>query len=128
MVKMNVDDIRVFWSKDPRITSQFTDINSTYTEVSKYPMSYRDISFVVDKDMSLNSYFEIVRECGGDLIEQVEQTDTYTDAEKFGADKVSYTFRVVYRSPERTLTNEEVNAIQEEIIRKTKEELNAQVR
>lgn len=128
MVKMKVDDIRVFWSKDPRITSQFTDINSIYTEVSKYPMSYRDISFVVDKDMSLNSYFEIVRECGGDLIEQVEQTDTYVDEKKFGPDKVSYTFRTVYRSPERTLTNEEVNEIQEEIITKTKEELGAQIR
>lgn len=128
MIKMGIDDIRVFWSDDERITSQFKDINSTYTEVSKFPMSYRDISFIVGKDVSLNNYYEIVRECGGDLVEEVKILDTYENDEKFGADKKSYTFRIVYRSPERTLTNDEVNAIQDTIIEKTKEELGAVVR
>ena len=54
--------------------------------------------------------------------------DTYKNAKKFGEDKVSYTFRIVYRSFERTLTNEEVNAIQDKIIEKTKSELKAVVR
>lgn len=129
MAKMNINDIRVFWSTDPRITSQFKDINSQYQEVSKYPMTYRDISFVVKKDVSLNSYYEIVRDCVKEnIIEEVKMTDTYENAEKFGADKVSYTFRIVYRSPERTLTNEEVNKIQDEIIKRTKEELKAEIR
>lgn len=128
MIKNNVPDIRVFWSNDSRITSQFKDINSQYQEVSKYPMSYRDISFVVDKRMSLNNYYEIVRDCAGDLVEEVEKTDEYENDEKFGADKKSYTFRITYRSPERTLTNEEVNKIQEEIIKKTEEELSAEIR
>lgn len=128
MIKNNVPDIRVFWSNDSRITSQFKDINSQYQEVSKYPMSYRDISFVVDKRMSLNNYYEIVRDCAGDLVEEVEKTDEYENDEKFGADKKSYTFRITYRSPERTLTNEEVNKIQGEIIKKTEEELSAEIR
>jgi len=128
MIKNNVSDIRVFWSNDPRITSQFIDIDSQYHEVSKYPMTYRDISFVVDKGTSLNSYYEIVRDCAGDLVEEVEKTDEYENDEKFGSDKKSYTFRITYRSPERTLTNDEVNNIQEEIIKKTEEELGAQIR
>ncbi len=37
MVKMEIPDIRILWSDDPRITSQFKDINSKYKEVSKYP-------------------------------------------------------------------------------------------
>ena len=128
MIKMGISDIRVFWSRDPRITSQFKDINSQYREVSKFPMSYRDISFVVGKDMALNNYYEMVRDCAGDLVEEVKCTDTYENEEKFGPDKVSYTFRIVYRSPERTLTNDEVNAIQEKIIEKTAGELGAAVR
>ncbi len=129
MAKMNISDIRVFWSDDPRITSQFKNLESQYQEVSKYPMTYRDISFVVGKDVSLNSYYEIVRDCVKEnIIEEVKMTDTYENAEKFGADKVSYTFRVVYRSPERTLTNEEVNKIQDEIIKRTQEELRAEIR
>jgi phenylalanyl-tRNA synthetase alpha chain len=128
MAKMAIPDIRVFWSKDPRITGQFKDINSQYHEVSKFPMSYRDISFVVGKDMALNNYYEMVRDCAGDLVEEVKCTDTYENKEKFGDDKISYTFRIIYRSPERTLTNDEVSAIQEKIIEKTASELGAVVR
>jgi len=128
MIKMGIPDIRILWSEDPRITKQFTDINSKFKEVSKYPEVVRDISFVVDSAMALNNYFEIVRELGGNLIEEVQLIDKYENAKKFGEGKTSYTFRIVYRSPERTLTNEEVNAIHEKIREKTAEELKAQLR
>lgn len=128
MVKMNIPDIRIFWSDDHRITSQFKDINSVYKEVSKYPPVVRDISFIIGKDVSLNNYYELVRDCAGNLIEQVELTDSYENDEKFGKDKKSYTFRIVYRSLERTLTNEEVNNIHDQIVEKTKKELSAVVR
>jgi phenylalanyl-tRNA synthetase alpha chain len=128
MVKMGISDIRIFWSDDPRITSQFKDINSKYKEVSKYPETSRDISFVIDKNINLNNYYEIVRDFAENLIEEVKIVDEFENEEKFGKDKKSYTFRIVYRSPERTLTNEEVNKIQEEIRLETKKSLNAILR
>ena len=128
MIKMGIPDIRILWSDDPRITKQFTSIDSVYREVSKYPPVVRDISFIVDKDVQLNNYYEIVRECAGNLIEEVKLIDTFENAKKFGAGKVSHTFRITYRSPERTLTNEEVNVIQDTIAEKTKVELHAVVR
>ncbi len=128
MAKMQIPDIRVFWSDDPRIVDQFRGLDSVYEEVSKYPMTYRDISFIVPEETSLNNYYEIVRDCADDLIEEVKLTDTYRNKEKFGSGKVSYTFRIVYRSPERTLTNDEVNNIQGTIIQKTQEELGAEIR
>jgi phenylalanyl-tRNA synthetase alpha chain len=128
MIKNNISDIRIFWSEDPRITKQFTNINSQYQEVSKYPMTYRDISFIVSKETSLNNYYEIVRDCADNLVEEVKLSDKYENKEKFGEDKISYTFRIIYRSPERTLTNEEVNIIQEKIQEKTIKELNAKIR
>ena len=45
-----------------------------------------------------------------------------------GKNKKSYTFRIVYRSPERTLTSEEVNKIQEEIREATQKDLSAMLR
>ena len=147
MVKMEIPDIRILWSDDTRITSQFKDINSKYKEVSKYPETSRDISFIIDKNINLNNYYEIVRDfvpmtkssrildgkaVGTEnfvpIIEEVKLVDEYEDEEKFGKDKKSYTFRIVYRSPERTLTAEEVNKIQEEIRIKTKEDLKAVLR
>ncbi|HNU97012.1 MAG TPA: hypothetical protein PK234_02815 [Candidatus Portnoybacteria bacterium] len=128
MVKMGIPDIRIFWSEDPRITSQFKDINSQYKEVSKFPMTYRDISFIIDKSTSLNNYYEIIRDCAGNLVEAVETLDKYENEEKFGKDKISYTFRITYRSPERTLTNEEINIIQNKIRVRTAQDLQAVLR
>jgi phenylalanyl-tRNA synthetase alpha chain len=128
MVKFGIPDIRIFWSEDPRITSQFKDINSKFKEVSKFPETSRDISFVIDKSINLNNYYEIVRDFAENLIEEVKLVDEYEDENKFGKDKKSYTFRIVYRSPERTLTNEEINKIQEKIRQKTEQDLSAILR
>jgi phenylalanyl-tRNA synthetase alpha chain len=128
MVKMGIPDIRILWSDDIRITSQFKDINSKYKEVSKYPETSRDISFIIDKNINLNNYYEICRDSAENLIEEVKLIDEYENAEKFDRDKKSYTFRITYCSPERTLTSEEVNKIQEEIRNKTVQYLNAVLR
>ena len=128
MIKMQIPDIRILWSNDTRITSQFKDINSKYKEVSKYPETSRDISFIINRDINLNNYYEIIRDFAENLIEEVKLVDEFEDDKKFGENKKSYTFRIVYRSPERTLTNDEINKIQEKIREKTKTDLNAVLR
>ena len=128
MVKMGIPDIRILWSDDPRIISQFKDINSRYKEVSKYPETSRDISFVIDKNINLNNYYEIVRDFAENLIEEVKLLDSYENEEKFGKNKKSYTFRIIYRSPERTLISEEINKIQKKIRERTKQDLKAVLR
>lgn len=128
MIKMGIPDIRILWSNDSRITSQFKDINSKFKEVSKFPATSRDISFIIDKSINLNNYYEIVRDYADNLIEEVKVLDEYENEEKFGKDKKSYTFRIVYRSSERTLTNEEINKIQDNIRKKTEQELSATLR
>jgi len=128
MIKMEIPDIRILWSTDSRITSQFTDINSKYKEVSKYPPITRDISFIIDKSVNLNNYYELVRDQAENVIEEVKLTDEYENNEKFGADKKSYTFHIVYRSLEKTLTDDEVNAIHDKITEKTRAEFGAIIR
>ena len=128
MIKMGIPDIRILWSEDPRITSQFKDINSKFKEVSKYPPIIRDISFIVDKSMKLNNYYEVVRDVAGELIEEMKLLDTYENEEKFGKDKKSYAFRIIYRSLDRTLTNEEVDTMHKKLEKKTKEVFDATIR
>jgi phenylalanyl-tRNA synthetase alpha chain len=127
IASMSLPDIRLLWSTDERVTKQF-QLGRTYQEVSKYPPTLRDISFIVDKDVALNNYYEIVREFAGNLIEEVKHLDTFENEAKFGPGKVSHTFRIIYRSPERTLTNDEVNEIQDKIREKTASELGAVLR
>ena len=128
MIKNNIPDIRVFWSSDPRIKKQFKNIDSQFQEVSKYPPVIRDISFVVNRKVSLNSFYEIVRHVAGDLVEEVKLTDEYKNNKKFGANKKSYTFRIIFRSHERTLLNAEISDIFDQIEKSTKDQLKAVIR
>src|SRR3989338_8511372 len=127
IAKMEIPDIRIFWSDDPRIKNQLKNLDSKYKEVSKYPAVIRDISFVIDKNISLNNYYELVQDCAESLIEEVKLSDSYENEEKWPGKK-SYTFRITYRSLEKTLTNEEVNRIHDKIVEKTKSEFDAMVR
>ncbi len=124
---MDLPDIRLLWSEDPRVTKQLK-LGKKFVEVSKYPPITRDISFVVDSDFIPNDYFDLIREIGGNLVEQVELLDKYENKEKFGPGKISYTYRIVYRSPERTLKSEEVDPLQENLYKQTGKVYNAQIR
>ena len=132
MRKMQIPDIRILWSSDERIARQFETLDSTFTPVSKYPPTQRDVSFVVDKGRPLNDFYEIVRARGSshgeDIVEQVEHVDHYENDERLGADRVSHTFRITYRSFLRTLTNEEINAVQHRIRAAVETELDAVLR
>ena len=127
MASMNLPDMRLLWSVDPRVTKQLK-LGQQFVEVSKFPPITRDISFIVDSSFAPNDYFDLIRDIGGDLVEQVELLDKYENPEKFGEGKVSYTYRVVYRSPERTLKTEEVEPMQNKLYHETKNIYNAELR
>ena len=126
IASMQLPDIRLLWSQDERVKRQLV-LGNKFKEVSKYPPITRDISFVVAKDFVPNNYFDLIRDLGGDLVEEVKLLDTYTDPAKFG-DKVSYTYHIVYRSPERTLTSEEVDIIQKKVYNQTAGQFKAELR
>ncbi len=127
IISMQLPDIRLLWSEDERVKRQLK-MGNIYKEVSKYPPITRDISFLVDKSFVPNNYFDLIRDIGGSLVEEVSLLDKYENAEKFGADKVSYTYRIVYRSNERTLETAEVEPLQVKVIEETKKQFGAEVR
>lgn len=127
IVSMELPDIRLLWSKDERVKKQL-HLGNKFKEVSKFPSITRDISFIVSKDFVPNDYFDLIRDIGGDLIEEVHLLDTYENSEKFGSNEVSYTYRIVYRSNERTLLSEEVDKIQKKIYDETAKQFNAKLR
>ncbi len=127
IASMALPDIRLLWSDDERIKKQLV-LGTTYQEVSKYPPVTRDISFIVSKTFTPNDYFDLVRDIGGDLIEEVALLDSYENDTKFGADKMSYAYRIIYRSIERTLTSEEVDVLHKQLELETTKQFDATVR
>ncbi len=124
---MSLPDIRLLWSDDERVKKQLK-LGQKFQEVSKFPPITRDISFIVPNTFVVNDYFDLIRELGGDLVEEVTLLDKYENAAKFGEGKLSYTYRIIYRSIERTLTTDEIEPIQNQIITETKKQFVAEIR
>ncbi len=127
IVNMELPDIRLLWSTDARVKKQLV-FGNKYVEVSKFPPIIRDISFIVPKTFVPNDYFDVIRDIGGDLVEEVALTDSYENDEKFGADRKSFTYRITYRSNERTLEASEIDPIQDEVYKQTAEQFGAELR
>src|SRR3989344_3536744 len=96
---------------------------------NKTPPLFRGyLSFIVASNFIPNNYFDLIRDIGSDLVEEVKLLDKYENEEKFGKGKISYTYRITYSRIERTLTDEEVNTIQKKIYDETARQYNAGLR
>ncbi|MEK7090494.1 MAG: hypothetical protein AAB930_02820 [Patescibacteria group bacterium] len=127
IISMDLPDIRLLWSQDPRIARQLK-LGHKYVPVSKYPPITRDISFVAPDTFVPNNYFDLIRDLGGDLVEEVQLMDTYQDKEKFGPNRTSYTYRIVFRSNDRTLIASEIDEIMKTLYQETAKQFNAELR
>uniref|UniRef100_A0A0K2TTW7 Phenylalanine--tRNA ligase, mitochondrial n=1 Tax=Lepeophtheirus salmonis TaxID=72036 RepID=A0A0K2TTW7_LEPSM len=125
-----IPDIRLFWSKDPGFLNQFVtdDVNKSiiYKEISKFPQCINDISFWLhSQEFSSNDFYDLVRECAGDVVEQVQLIDTFYHPKK---KMNSHCYRITYRHMEKTLTQEEVNRIHSFIEQKSVDKFGVEIR
>ncbi len=98
-----------------------------YNEVSKYPPIVRDIAFVIDKSLSVSKLLNEIESHIGDMMEDLRVFDIYT-GEKVGEGKKSVGVRIVFRSKEKSLTDDEVNRIVDGLINYLGERLGAKIR
>jgi len=127
IISMALPDIRLLWSDDPRIKKQL-HLGRVFVPVSKYPPITRDVSFVASGDFVPNNYFDLIRDIGGDMVEEVKLLDKYENAEKFGAGRMSWTWRIVWRRSDRTLLSSEIDPLQEKIYQETAKQFHAELR
>ena len=141
MILFSIPDIRLFWSKDPRFLGQFstTDDIKPFVPFSKYPACYKDVSFWLrssssaaggglqsnSQDFHENNMMEIVRDVGGDLVEDVKMVDSFAHPV---SGRKSMCYRINYRSLERTLKNEEADRLHERVRTRLVEKLGVELR
>ncbi|KAJ5226018.1 hypothetical protein N7468_007243 [Penicillium chermesinum] len=141
MLLFNIPDIRLFWSRDERFLSQFRAGEITrFTPFSKHPACYKDVSFWLPREdvyeaaakygrpvpnFHENDVMEVVRGVGGDLIENVSLIDDFVHPKE---KRRSLCYRIQYRSLERTLINEEINELHDNIGSKLISTLGVQLR
>lgn len=141
MLLFEIPDIRLFWSQDERFLSQFRGITDNpdalkrFVSFSKYPACYKDVAFWLRSSSTAaggggstfheNDIMEIVRDIGGDNVEDVVKVDEFTHPKN---GKKSLCYRINYRSLERTLTNEEANKYHERVREALVEKLGVELR
>jgi phenylalanyl-tRNA synthetase beta chain len=81
---------------------------------STYPASDRDLAFFVDTKTSVSELERSMRKAGGKLLDSVELFDEYK-GKGVPEGKRSLAFRMVYRTIDRTLTDADVDPLQQEI-------------
>ncbi len=98
-----------------------------FHDIPKHPGATRDLNFLLDEGTSWQELESVVRTAAGELLESVSFSDQYR-GEHIPADKKSYVLSIDYRSPERTLKAEEVEAVQQELITACQNQLGATLR
>ena len=81
-----------------------------YKPFSLYPFITRDIALWAPSDVEVSEIERTIREHSGELLVRLDQFDRF---EKEGG--VSYAFRLVFESMERTLTDEEINGVMDTV-------------
>ena len=98
-----------------------------FKEISKYPTISKDLALVVAKDLTSEEIAKAIKKSAGNLLTGIEVFDVYS-GEKLGLDKKSIAFALKFGINNRTLTDEEVNAILENIIKDMENKLKAEIR
>ncbi|GAB7056955.1 MULTISPECIES: phenylalanine--tRNA ligase subunit beta [unclassified Paenibacillus] len=87
----------------------------TYDPLPRYPAIIRDMALVVDRGVAVGDLLDKARETAGSLLESIQVFDVYT-GERLGADKKSVAISLVYRTPDRTLTDNEVSELHGRVV------------
>ncbi|MCB9806090.1 phenylalanine--tRNA ligase subunit beta [Candidatus Nomurabacteria bacterium] len=95
--------------KNSPLLANSTEIES-YKTFSQYPFVLRDIAVWVPDNIPTDGLLNLIKEHTGELLVNTKLFDEY---KKDG--KVSYAFRLVFQSFEKTLTDDEVNVVMEKV-------------
>ena len=87
----------------------------TFKEISKYPTSNKDLAVIVDKKVTAKDLEMEIKKAGGKLFQSATVFDVYAGA-NIGENKKSIAFSLVFGAQDRTLTDEEVNNVIQNII------------
>jgi phenylalanyl-tRNA synthetase beta chain len=93
----------------------------------RFPAVRRDLTVVIRGKIAASKVLQVIRQRGGYTLRDISMLSEYQGPQlEAGARNLS--FRLHYQADDRTLTNEEVSAVQQRIIDGLKQEFGAEVR
>lgn len=93
----------------------------------KYPGIVKDMAFAINKEVSSKVLEDVIKKAGGRLLTNINVFDVYT-GENVKENEKSIAYSLTFQDPNKTLTEEEVNTVFENIIKNVEEKTNAKLR
>jgi phenylalanyl-tRNA synthetase beta chain len=98
-----------------------------FTSLPRFPSSTRDLAVIVRDGVAAGDVERAVRGAAGDLAEEVTLFDRFVGG-NIPAGHASLALRVVYRAPDRTLTEAEVDQRHAQVVADVEKRFDAQLR
>jgi phenylalanyl-tRNA synthetase beta chain len=98
-----------------------------YEKFSRYPHAERDLAVVVDQEVEAAAVSAAIWRSGGDTLRDITLFDVYKGTQ-VGDRKKSLAFGLRFQSDERTLTDEEIAAASDTIVKILEERFDAKLR
>ena len=105
-------------------SNRWTPIYKSFPTV---PASERDLAVVVDRNSRAGDLIQAIRKAGKPLLEHVELIDRF-EGDQLGDQKVSQAFRLRYRSPNETLTDDKIQPVHEKVRAALSKQFKAELR
>ena len=99
-----------------------------FKSISQYPYMIRDVAVFTPEGTKSEEVFEIISKEAGELMIKNRLFDVFNKKFEDGLTKTSYAYRLIFQSYERTLSDDEVNAIMQKITDKLNTKADWQVR
>jgi phenylalanyl-tRNA synthetase beta chain len=96
-----------------------------YQPIARFPSVVRDIALVVDESVRHQQVLDVIT--GFPLVEKITLFDVYT-GKQVPAGKKSLAYHISFQSKEHTLTDKEVDKVQQKILKKLSGELGVSLR
>jgi phenylalanyl-tRNA synthetase beta chain len=98
-----------------------------YKQLPKFPATGRDIAVLLDSKINVGEIEKIIMKQNNPILQSFNLFDVY-QGEQVGEGKKSVAYSLTFRAEDRTLTDEEVNAVMDKILADLATELRAELR
>ena len=98
-----------------------------YDPISQFPSTSRDVAFIAPKELEHRIVVDFIQKAHLPNLERVELFDIF-EGEAVGEGKKSMAYSLIFRSAERTLTDDEVNSAHEKLRQKLERGLGVELR
>jgi phenylalanyl-tRNA synthetase beta chain len=106
---------------------QLASEEQEFRPISPYPAAIRDIAVLVPRDILVEEVLNKIEIAGGKLVRDIDLFDIY-EGDEISEGKKNLAFHIIYQSEDRTLSSEEIDKIQDKIMKALEEKKDWQVR